>query len=294
MAFLYWAWHHHGGTGQRSEYDNLLNCTSEFCELHGSRLVETIMASDLIDARQKMIDRDLSRSYINSRVRRLRRIFRWGVEQGIVPSMVLTSLASVSALRPNDQVRESAGVRAITVDELRTITSQMTDDMIAAMTALAYWTGARPGELVQMHSDEIIKGEEVWEYRPRRHKTMHLGMHRIVYIGPRARATLEPYLTPPPLFSGLITSVQGPLWWRTPNSRWTVNTWGREFRTAARRAGVQGVSLLSLRHGAAQRLRDASGIEAARAVLGHACASTTEIYASESAQLARRVARQLG
>jgi len=49
-----------------------------------------------------------------------------------------------------------------------------------------------------------------------------------------------------------------------------------------------------LRHGAATRLRAEFGIEAARTVLGHADAATTEIYAEQDKEAARKAMAELG
>jgi site-specific recombinase XerC len=49
-----------------------------------------------------------------------------------------------------------------------------------------------------------------------------------------------------------------------------------------------------LRHAAATRIRAAYGIEAARIMLGHASAVTSEIYAETDQEKAREIAARLG
>ena len=49
-----------------------------------------------------------------------------------------------------------------------------------------------------------------------------------------------------------------------------------------------------LRHNAATRIRAAYGIEAARIILGHSSAVTSEIYAEIDREKAREIMSQLG
>ena len=49
-----------------------------------------------------------------------------------------------------------------------------------------------------------------------------------------------------------------------------------------------------LRHSFATRVRESHGLDAAQAVLGHATARTTEIYAERVGGLAKRVTEDVG
>jgi len=60
------------------------------------------------------------------------------------------------------------------------------------------WTqlycGCRPGELVIMRPCDITFGDRIWKYEPSRHKTEHLNKRRVIYLGPKAQAQLQPFL----------------------------------------------------------------------------------------------------
>jgi integrase len=63
---------------------------------------------------------------------------------------------------------------------------------------------------------------------------------------------------------------------------------------ACRRAGIPAWSRRQLRHTRATRIRQAYGLEAAKAVLGHADTKVTEIYAERDLGLAVRVMQKIG
>ena len=73
-----------------------------------------------------------------------------------------------------------------------------------------------------------------------------------------------------------------------------TRTYARAIERACKRADVQRWSPNMLRHAAATRLRREIGIEAARVVLGHTSASTTEIYAEVDHLNAIEAMRKLG
>jgi integrase len=66
--------------------------------------------------------------------------------------------------------------------------------MVRAMVTLQILTGMRPGEVVRLRAIDVQKSNTGWLYRPPRHKTKSKGKSRVIHIGPRARAILEPLL----------------------------------------------------------------------------------------------------
>jgi len=66
---------------------------------------------------------------------------------------------------------------------------------------------------------------------------------------------------------------------RRPRERYDPRTYDHAIRYGCKRAGIEPWHPHQLRHGAATRLRREFGLAAARVILGHATASTTEIYA---------------
>jgi integrase len=63
-----------------------------------------------------------------------------------------------------------------------------------ALLELLRITGMRSGETVIMRSVDIDRSGDVWAYIPSRHKAELHGRKRTIYLGPRARAVIEPWL----------------------------------------------------------------------------------------------------
>src|SRR5262245_6271529 len=62
------------------------------------------------------------------------------------------------------------------------------------MVELQRLTGMRPGEVRSLRPIDVERSENVWLYRPSRHKTQWRGKERVVAIGPKAQAVLAPFL----------------------------------------------------------------------------------------------------
>lgn len=65
---------------------------------------------------------------------------------------------------------------------------------VAAMIQLQELTGMRPGEVTAMRTCDLTTSGRTWEYRPASHKTTHHGHDRVIYIGPKAKRVLKPWL----------------------------------------------------------------------------------------------------
>jgi integrase len=70
--------------------------------------------------------------------------------------------------------------------------------VVADMVRLQRLTGMRPAEVCGMRPADIDRTGEVWEYRPRSHKTAHHGHKRVIFIGPQAQTVLLRYLARDP------------------------------------------------------------------------------------------------
>lgn len=66
----------------------------------GEELAESIGPKRIKLIRQEMIDRGLSRGHINAQVKRIVRMFRWGIEEEMVPPTVYQALAAIQNLQP--------------------------------------------------------------------------------------------------------------------------------------------------------------------------------------------------
>lgn len=160
-----------------------------------------------------------------------------------------------------------------------------------------------------MRPTDLETSGRIWFYRPRKHKTQHLGKARLIAIGPRAQEYLKPFLArrmnvTTPIFSPREAFIEGCEKRRQAfdaserkgdyrraasyQARERKGRGGEEFdRTlyarhiarACEAAKIDAWSPGQLRHNAATSIRKRFGLEFAQAVLGHSKADTTEIYA---------------
>jgi integrase len=107
---------------------------------------------------------------------------------------VIQRLATVPGLqRGRTAAREPDGVRPVAAEHVDAALPFLPAP-VAAMVRLQLLTGCRPGEVMLMRGCDIDMVGPVWEYRPRRHKTEHRGLERVIFLGPLAQQVLKPYL----------------------------------------------------------------------------------------------------
>ena len=162
--------------------------------LYGTTTVDVFGPSSLKAVRQKMIDNGLFRTLINRLINRIRRIFKWGVENELVRSSTLEALRAVAPLkRGRCAVRESDPVKPAP-ESLITAIESYVSRQVWAMIQVQLLTAMRPGEVIQMRRRDIDTTGAVWLYRPESHKTEHHGIERSIYLGPQAQKFVMPFL----------------------------------------------------------------------------------------------------
>ncbi len=270
--------------------------------------------------RQRMIDRGWSRKNINLHVGRVRRVFKYGVENELVPADVLAALRAVGGLQSGrSAAKESTPVPPVP-DEVVERTLPHLNRHVAGLVRFQRLTGCRPGDAVRLRRCDLDTSGPVWVYRPPHHKLAHKDLDRAVYIGPQARAVLAEFPTATPaesVFSPrrereernakraadrttkFYASRQG---WqqrkerpkRAPGDKYTVASYGYAIRRACKQRGIESWAPNQLRHLFATVVRKEHGLEAAQVLLGHARADVTQVYAERNEELAARVAEQVG
>ena len=280
------------------------------------------------------IENGLARTTINSRVAIVRRIFRWAVGEQLCPPSVIHGLSAVMGLQAGrTTARETAPVGPVPDNVVEQTTPYM-PTVVADMVQIQRLCGCRPAEIAIMRPLDIDASAEVWLYRPATHKTEHFGRERVIPIGPRAQAILQPYLLREaeaycfrPCDSererlaaqraSRKTRVQPsqakrrkPRPQRSPGDCYSVAAYRRAIARACNSAfpAPPGLSVDEqltwrqahrwhpnrLRHAAATEIRKQFGVEAARIQLGHSKVSTTEIYAARDLESAALVAKLIG
>lgn len=269
---------------------------------------------------QTMIDEDLSRTYINMAISKVKQMFRWAVSEELIDEAVSRRLESVRGeSRGSSSARETDGVEPV-ADEIVEKTIPHMPTMIQAMVKLQRLTGMRPSETCCMKPMELDEHSGVLLYRPGQHKTKHKGKSRVIVIGPQGRLLLAPYLDAnesyvfSPIKSiklemsrrGVKRSVP-----KTVGEHYTNDSFRRAIHracelafpypknaTTAEKAEWRKVYWWSpnqLRHSLATEVRAVErDLESVAAVLGHSNVSTSEIYAERNLKLAIEVMQKIG
>ncbi len=269
--------------------------------------------------RETLVARGICRKSVNQRIGRIKRLFKWGVENELAPAAVHRGLSAVAGLRlGRSEAKESDPVGPVADADVNAVLPHM-NRQVAAMVKLQVFTGCRPGEACSLRPCDVNRDAEVWECRPRSHKTAHHGRERVVYLGPRAQWLLGPWLDDRPAGAFCFSPAEAvaersaarrvvrrsqvqpsqrdrrakrPR--KSPGDRDTTMSCGKSIVTACRKAGVSPWSPNRLRRSAASAIRKGFGLEAAQVSLGHASADVTQVYAERDADLARRVAAEIG
>lgn len=190
-AFLDWSIEHH----DKRDYDHFRAIGRIVSEADDETLVREFGPLRLKSVRQQMIAVDWSRTYINHQINRLRFVFRWGVENEWVDSLVYGNLQAVTPLRKGKtSARETETIKPVDWSAVSGLLPYL-PPILKAMLELQYMTGMRSDELTCMKSAYIARGNDVWVYEPTEHKTAWRGKRKVICLGPRAQMLLTPYLT---------------------------------------------------------------------------------------------------
>ena len=327
-GYLEYAERYYSGPDGRPtrEVENLRDAVRPLLGLYGTLPSEEFGIRQLKTLREQLILRGLARKTINDRVNRVVRMFGWAAEEELCRPETYGVLRALRALkRGRSGAKEGKRVLPVAWDVVEAVLPHMSRQ-VAGILELMWHTGMRPGEACQLRAADLERAGPVWFYRPRAHKTQHLGRERVIPIGPRGQAVLRRFLArvPPPdpgasLFSPREALAElraarraqrkTPLWpshersqaskrarepKKQPSDSYCTNSLQGAVRRACKLAGVPLWSPNQLRHAAATRIRKERGLEAARTVLGHASAAVTEIYAEMDTRLAAQTMAELG
>lgn len=277
VAFLRWARTYYVKDGKpTAEVDCLKSAVRPLRELYGRSSVADFGPLALKAVRERMIAFGWCRYYVNRSVSRLKRIFRWGVENELVPPVVYQGVKEVAGLKQGRTVAHERPPRepadADDVEAAKGAMRQKTRDLVD----LILLTAARPSELLTLTGRMIKQGGPVWVATLPLHKTMHQGRVRKLYFGPQAQMILRRHAK------------------FDPDRRLFKPTSLRDnIERACKRAKVKHWTPYQLRHLAATRIRAEFGLEAAQVILGHSRADVTQIYAKRDESLALVVAAKV-
>ena len=259
-----------------SQTTNMRDALRPVCDLYGSEPVGSLTPTRLRAVRLLMIERGLARGTINSRINRIRTVWRWAVSRELVTDAVVRALAAVEGLvSGEDGARESGPVEPVCWAIVER-TGQVMPAWAWAVTRVCWWTGARSGEVMALRGCDIDRTEIPWRCELADHKTAGRGRRRTLFFGPRSIAAMQPWITPARLWP------------------YRQQSYRNAVCRACAKAHVPHWTPHQLRHAAATRIRKVMDIEASRAVLGHATQQMTAVYAERDIDAARDVMRALG
>lgn len=293
----------------------------ELKDLYGLTMATSFGPRALKALRERFIKKGYCRKHVNQQVSRVKQVFRWAVSEELVPATIIHALNAVPGLkRGRSDAPESVPVRPVPPQDISKIEPHVSRQ-VWALVQLQLLTGARPGELLIMRPVDLDTSGTIWIFRPITHKTAYRDRPRQVYLGPKAKKIVRPFLQDRPVSAYMFSPKDAEAERREalhearrtpqscgnrpgtnrklkpkrqPGERYTTISYRRAVERACTAAGVPVWTPGQLRHNAATRVRREFGLEAAQLLLGHAKADVTQLYAEISEAKALKIASQIG
>jgi integrase len=198
-AYLNFAKTYYQKNGQpTTEYASILHALKPLKRLYGRYHVDKFGPIALQTVMAAMVTDGWARTTVNRQAGRIKRMFRWGVAQELIPVSIYDALKSVEGLhKGRSDARETAPVLPV-ADDVVDATIPLLPEVVQDMVRLERLTGCRPSEICQIRPAEIDCQDDVWLYSPSEHKTQHRGRERIIFVGPRGQSILFKYLARDP------------------------------------------------------------------------------------------------
>jgi integrase len=260
----------------------------------------------------------LSRTTVNSRIGKIKLMFKWAAGLQLIPAAVHHGILSVSSLaRGRSAARETEEVQPVPTGIIEQTMPHL-PPTVRDIVELLLLTGMRVGEAVIMRAIDIDRTGPVWLYRPIRHKNLWRGKQRLITVGPKGQAIIRRHLkakTDAFLFSpreqqtvidaakranrkSKVTPSQVCRKKANPKRRKGELFSADDINTAIRRACERGKIPVwhthQLRHTAALEISRHHGLEGARAALGQSTVQMAARYAGIDLDKAKEVASKIG
>jgi len=183
-------------TWHQGEISNLSQAAKPLLNLYGRTRARDFLPEYLESIRESMIQSGLARTTINQRTTRIKRIFRWGGQKGLVPAAIYHGLRAVEGLkRGRTTARETAPVKPAPDDDIQAACLHL-NKHVRAMVQVQELAGMRPQDIRNLRTCDLDMTSDIWVYRPWTHKNEHHNQERLIAIGPKAQAILMPFLKP--------------------------------------------------------------------------------------------------
>jgi len=300
--------------------DDLRRSLSTLLVMFGREPASSIGPRKIADYQKRLAKEGRTRQGILKSSSHVRQMFAWATAQELIDPTQLVAIRSMQPLRHGAIAAPESAIREPVAIEVMRATLPHLSATVQDMVRIQALTGMRPAEVCELSMGEIDPVS--WVYSPAEHKMAHLGRRRVVPLIGEAIAIIKRHDAGDgsPVFSPARCVDQ----WRdekrakrkskvqpsqldrskddpkvAPGDRYTTNTYRRAIQRACARARKLDPthptwSPNQLRKLAAQSVADAVGLDAARALLGHADgAITRRHYAVLDLDRARHAAEQL-
>lgn len=315
-----------------SELTSVRSAVLVLSQLYGDLPPAAFGPVALEDYRNVLADRGYSRSTTTAMMSRVRRVWRWACRREYIPAESYHRLLCVQGLRKGERnVKESKPVKAATRDQIDGIRPFLSPT-VDAMVQVQWLCGMRPSEVCIMRPCDIDRSQDIWLYRPRRHKNEWRDHSLLKAIPAAAQTILEQWEPEQP--DGYYFRPADSLAWaakkkadpnrqtkrypsevrrvekakaktkrkpkRKVSAYYKTTAYCRSLRHAFEQAHKAGLDIPrftpnQLRHSSISFVAEMLGDIAAQRYAGHENAKTTEIYTREQQQAKRliKIAKRL-
>ncbi|MEQ1906735.1 MAG: tyrosine-type recombinase/integrase [Pirellulaceae bacterium] len=301
--------------GSRSELHRILLVCSQLEQYEGKTLAEKFGPLKLQEQRERWVNAEMSRRYVNRQTNLVVRIFKRAVSQELISQTTWQALKAVEPLRfGQTKAYETEPVRPVDIEIVRA-TAKFLPPVVRDMLRVQIATGMRPSEVCNLRPMDIDRSETVWMFRPVKHKTAGKGIRKAVAILGDAREVIENYLNRNPN-SYCFSPIEAMAWRNTqkraarktkiqpsqisrakanptksPRDHYDAQSFCKAIQSAAKAAGVASWHTYQIRHLAATVVCDALGREFAQSLLGHKESKMTERYTTTAERNAIEAAK---
>lgn len=239
----------------------------------GHTALSKLHRRDLVDFVQAGITQnDWTRGYANAQLRRVKHMLKWAVEDREIltheEAAPLLNAPNVQPIRGGAREPEPRHIPKLC--EAWRVIRRMPREHREVLTLVAL-TGARLGEIIDLRVREVA-GDHL---RITQHKNAHRGHLRLIPISGEAEAIVARRVAK-------ANNVPGARLFPPLRKGGIVRSKNRLRVAMARACAAEGVRLFSphaLRHAVAREVRQAFGLDAAQALLGHKSPTMTAHYA---------------
>jgi integrase len=302
------------------EYGHFERTSVPLTDTYPHKLAKDFGPIELKVVRQRMVEHhDWSRKVVNRRVNRIRQIWKWGAEEGLVPATAWHGLLVVKGLLAGKTTARERPERTEVPEELVTRTLPFLPRHVRGLVRFQLLTGARPAEACRLRLADLETTGDVWFYRPREHKNAWRGHARIIGIGPECQKLLaeftqgigsDDYVFSPrrqreETFAAKRAARKSPVQpsqvtrkkakpKNAPGERYKTDSYAQAIKRACREHNVPHWHPYQLRYTAGLRVRRQVGPDAAQALLGHRTVDMTEHYTRLTAEDVAAVVAKCG